>query len=132
MKLTESHLRKIIKEELQNILNEGDVESMKDYSSKEKYHANVLKRLYGDNEELKQLAQSGKQKAFAIKLGELVKEDDPEAKVKFFANIQFGGPNQFRMSPQAKELYFRMKGGAEDTSSSENPNVLDFSSRMKR
>jgi len=132
MKLTESMLRNIIKEELVKVLNEGDVVSMKDYSKQEKYHANVLKRLYGDNEELKDLAQSGKQKAFAIKLGELVKADDPETKVKFYGVNPFGGPNQFYMSPQAKELYFSMKKGEPKAApSADDPNVLRFKSIAK-
>ena len=133
MKLTESHLRNIIKQELQSIINEGDVTPLKDYSRQEKYHANVLKRQYGDDEDLKQLAQSGQQKAFAIKLGELVKEDDPEAKVKFYGVNPFGGQNQFYMSPQAKELYFSMKKGQQAPSvSSDSPGVLDFKTKMKK
>ncbi len=126
MKLTDSTLRAIIKEELKKVLKEGDVESMKDYSNKEKYHASVLKRLYGDNQELKDIAQRGKQKEFAIKLGELVKADNPEAKVKFYGVRPFGGPNQFFMSPQAKELYFSMKSGETEPAPADSSNVLSF------
>jgi len=131
MKLTESMLRNIIKEELVKVLNEGDVVSMKDYPKEEKYHSDVFMRLYGDNKELKNLAQSGKQKAFAIKLGELVVADDPEAKVKFYSDESWG-LKRFYMNPQARDFYFRMqKGESSPVPSADDPNVLRFKSKAK-
>lgn len=131
-RITESQLRSIIKQELKRVLSEGDVESMKDYSKQDKYHASVLKRLYGDNQELKDLAQKGKQKEFAIKLGELVKADDPEATVKFFGSQRWGGSNRFVMSSQAKELFYSMKEteATEAAPVADNPNVLSFKPKL--